>query len=71
VSLEDLHKRAEHLQKLRWNELEQQAKKEQPKRLPPPECVGGLARCARAMIRNRLVKATELHLAQRMVCVPY
>jgi hypothetical protein len=32
VSPEDLRKRAERLQKLRWNELERQAKKEQPKR---------------------------------------
>ena len=32
VSPEDLRKRTERQQKLRWNELEQQAKKEQPKR---------------------------------------
>ena len=32
VNPEDLHKRVEHLQKLRWSELERQAKKKQPKR---------------------------------------
>ncbi len=36
VSPEDLRKRAEHLRKLRWNELERQAKKGQPKRRRRP-----------------------------------